>query len=252
MKSAIIKIVLAAVGSIGAIWLLKVMFLADIVAYVDTHEPFVRIWIMVVSSILTVVAMGVALFKEDIRGCFVKPLITISENNKLEETTRKTANGVIEAVEYFYKIRVSNIGNLAANKIEVYLESLLCKRDDINEASDIETDGIPLKWSSSDLTQIMIPVHSTKSIVLFKLLPQEMESTPDQKQAKNIGKTRLIIGEKIYPIDPVKCIWNLSYSIYSDNLKPTRIKITLEWNGSWHPRLTEMSKVFSVTEEKNA
>lgn len=223
-----------------------------IAKYVNANEPFVRIALMLVSTVITATAMFVALFKEDIRGIFVRPKLQISKVNKLEETTRKVSKGALEAIEYFYKIRVSNMGSVPANKVEAYLESLSIKKEGSHLPNEIETDGIPLKWASS-INQIMIPINTTKSLVLFKLFPSESESTPDQQSA-GTTKTgaRILIGENVYPVDQTRSEWYLVFGIYSENTKPTKIILKIQWNGSWHARLTEMSAACLVQEVNNA
>lgn len=49
-----------------------------------------RITVMVLSSLITVLAMIVALFKEDIRGFFIRQKLNVSHGNKLKESTQKS------------------------------------------------------------------------------------------------------------------------------------------------------------------
>ncbi|MFN3075187.1 hypothetical protein ACK1JC_16555 [Acinetobacter sp. TY2] len=216
---------------------------------IELNEPFMRITVMIFSSIITVFAMIVALFKEDIRGFVVRPRLHLNKENKLNELTKTTAQSTIEAVEYFYKTFVNNIGNIPAKEVEVYLTNLKYKKISAQTYKEIEVDGIPLTWKDSESKQIMIPRNSKKSLTLFKIIPPSEVSTPDQPPSDASNQPRLQIGTKLYNVDPDMGEWIIVFSIYSDNAKPLTIKLTIKWDGKWELRLTEMSANLSVTEE---
>ncbi|WP_445404063.1 hypothetical protein [Acinetobacter vivianii] len=214
---------------------------------ITNNEAFMRITVMVISSIITVFAMLVALFKEDIRGVFVRPKLTISKENKLKELTQKTENN-IEAIDYFYKIFIQNVGNIPAKEVEIYLNSLTCKKSASQYHEEIEVDGVPLTWLNSDSKQIMIPRNSKKSLTLFKILPPNEVSTPDQSSSI-LNKPKLKIGTNEYCVDNELSDWVMSFAIYSDNAKPISIQLKIKWNGKWESRLTEMHQHVSIEEE---
>ena len=211
-------------------------------------EPFLRITVMVLSSLITVLAMIVALFKEDIRGFFIRPKLNVSHGNKLKESTQKV-NTSIEAIDYFYKIHVQNIGNIPAKEVEIYLNSLTCKKSASQNHEEIEVDGVPLMWLNSDSKQIMIPRNSKKSLTLFQIFPPSEVSTPDQLPSNLSNKPKIKIGKNEYCADDDLSEWVMSFAIYSDNAKPLNIELSIKWNGKWESRLTEMNQNFSIKEE---
>lgn len=216
---------------------------------ITDDEPFMRITVMIVSSFITVLAMIVALFKEDIRGFFVRPKLNLSKDNKLNESTQKLGLNNIEAINYFYKAYVNNSGNVPAKEVEVYLNNLKYKKNGHQNYMDIEVDGIALTWKNSESKQIMIPRNSKKSLTLFKIIPPSEVSTPDQPPSNSSNQPKLQIGTNEYSVELESAEWLMLFSIYSDNAKPLHISLAINWNGRWESRLTEMNTHLSVTEE---
>ena len=62
---------------------------------------------------------------------------------------------------------MQNIGNIPAKEVEIYLNSLTCKKSASQNHEEIEVDGVPLMWLNSDSKQIMIPRNSKKSWFIF-------------------------------------------------------------------------------------
>lgn len=212
-------------------------------------EPFMRITVMIISSLITVLAMIVALFKEDIRGLFVRPKLNLSKENNLKENTHQAGKNNIEAINYYYKILVHNVGNIPAKEVEIYLNHLKYKKNDSQIFKEIEVDGIPLLWQNSESKQIMIPRNSKKSLTLFDILPPSEVSTPDQVPSNMSNQPKFKIGKNEYCVDGEISEWIMSFSIYSDNAKPISIQLSIQWNGKWESRLTEMNEIFSTKEE---
>lgn len=219
---------------------------------IKENEPLMRITVMIFSSVVTVLAMVVALFKEDIRGFFVRPKLSVGKDNKLNEEKQKVdGQNTIEALYYYYKVFISNMGNIPAKEVEVHLTSLRYKKGSEQSHREIEIDVVPLLWktSDSDSGQIIIPRNSKKSLTLFKLLPPSQTSTPDQPLPSTPNSTRIQIGKNEYCVDKEPGEWFIVFSIYSDNAKPLDIEITISWNGKWEPRLSEMSTHLQLQEE---
>jgi hypothetical protein len=216
---------------------------------IKEDEAFMRITIMVLSSLVTVLAMIVALFKEDIRGIFIKPKLDLNKENKLNEVTQRTGQNNVEAMSYHYTTFVHNTGNIPAKEVEVYLTSLKHKKNSEQNYKEIEIDSIPLTWKNSESKQIMIPRNSRKSLILFQILPPSDVSTPDQPPPNASNQSQIQIGTNKYSVDVENAEWNVLFSIYADNAKPINIRLTISWNGKWESRLTEMNTQISVKEE---
>lgn len=216
---------------------------------IKEDEAFMRITIVVLSSLVTVLAMIVALFKEDIRGIFIKPKLDLNKENKLNEVTQRTGQNNVEAMSYHYTTFVHNTGNIPAKEVEVYLTSLKHKKNSEQNYKEIEIDSIPLTWKNSESKQIMIPRNSRKSLILFQILPPSDVSTPDQPPPNASNQSQIQIGTNKYSVDVENAEWNVLFSIYADNAKPINIRLTISWNGKWESRLTEMNTQISVKEE---
>ena len=216
---------------------------------IKEDEAFMRITIMVLSSLVTVLAMIVALFKEDIRGIFIKPKLDLNKENKLNEVTQRTGQNNVEAMSYHYTTFVHNTGNIPAKEVEVYLTSLKHKKNSEQNYKEIEIDSIPLTWKNSESKQIMIPRNSRKSLILFQILPPSDVSTPDQPPPNASNQSQIQIGTNKYSVDVENAEWNVLFSIYADNAKPINIRLTISWNGKCESRLTEMNTQISVKEE---
>lgn len=216
---------------------------------IKEDEAFMRITIMIISSLVTVLAMIVALFKEDIRGLFIKPKLDLNKENKLNEVTQRTGQNNVEAMNYHYTTFVQNTGNIPAKEVEVYLTSLKHKKNSEQHYKDIEIDSIPLTWKNSESKQIMIPRNSRKSLILFQILPPSDVSTPDQPPPNASNQSQIQIGTNKYSVDIENADWDVLFSIYADNAKPINIRLTISWNGKWESRLTEMNTHLSVKEE---
>ena len=216
---------------------------------IKEDEAFMRITIMVLSSLVTVLAMIVALFKEDIRGIFIKPKLDLNKENKLNDVTQRTGQNNVEAMSYHYTTFVHNTGNIPAKEVEVYLTSLKHKKNSEQNYKEIEIDSIPLTWKNSESKQIMIPRNSRKSLILFQILPPSDVSTPDQPPPNASNQSQIQIGTNKYSVDVENAEWNVLFSIYADNAKPINIRLTISWNGKWESRLTEMNTQISVKEE---
>nr|WP_314370514.1 hypothetical protein [uncultured Acinetobacter sp.] len=245
------KICIAAVGIILLILLIYFSgsFYEQYKSSIKEDEAFMRITIMVISSLVTVLAMIVALFKEDIRGLFIKPKLDLSKDNKLNEVTQRLGQNNVEAMNYHYTTYVQNTGNIPAKEVEVYLTSLKHKKNNEQSYKDIEIDSIPLTWKNSESKQIMIPRNSRKSLILFQVLPPSNVSTPDQPPPNASNQSQIQIGTNKYSVDVETGEWDVVFSIYADNAKPINIHLTINWNGTWESRLTEMNTHLSVKEE---
>ncbi|WP_320051929.1 hypothetical protein [uncultured Acetobacteroides sp.] len=203
-----------------------------------------RLIVSIVSAGITFIAVVIALFKDDLREMWHRPKIIFSEpsNITIEELSDQVSSDNIKAKKYISRIEVQNTGNVPAINAEIYLEKLEFKEKNSNIKNPIETTGTPLNWNGNLKETIIIPSGSRKLINIVEIQPPAIVSTPDSPKDKESSK--MIIG-KIPIKDQEKGIWTAMFGLYSQNHKPIRFVVEIEWNGVWKFRLTEMEKMYS-------
>lgn len=199
------------------------------------------------SFFATLLATIVALFKDELRGIFIHPKLKIVSSKKLtEKQSKDTAS--IQALEYFYSVKILNSGNIPAQNVRVYLEH--CSYLDLNsqKPNEVEVDGIQLPWQESDNKQILLPKNSKKRVVLFSVIKADTQSTPEQNLSESDNQPKIVFGIHQIPANKSQRTWTLKYAVYSDNAKTIYIDLSVKWNGKWESRWTEMEAHLSVEE----
>lgn len=216
---------------------------------IDKAEYY-RLLISLLSAFITFCAVLVALFKDDLREYWKRPIISIAlGNNSTTETfsensqTNSSTDPLI-ANSYITKVEVENKGNLSALNTEIILEKLTFTEKDTNILQNIDCSGKPLIWNGSDSTSITLPVGAKKTISILHIFAPEKISKPDGQTYKEPSK--IIIGDKICGKEHNKGKWLATFTIYAQNHKPTRFTIEIEWTGIWKTRLTEFNTQFNI------
>ena len=210
---------------------------------------FLSIVISAIAALVTFLAVIVALFKEDIRKFWEFSSLTVSipDNNIVEKLNAQsgsvqTGEDVhLEAQFYHSRIEIKNSGNISAIGAELYLEKLEFKNETYTNTQYIETSGSPLNWSGTEKFSIIIPPGGKKLVDIVDLIAPEKQSLPDGE--KTIIPAKLKIGNVENPKEFNKGKWTGTFGLYSQNAKPYRFQVFVEWSGKWEKRLTEM-KIF--------
>lgn len=209
--------------------------------------------ISIISAAITFFAVLTALFKDDLRELWNRPIIQFSTpdemttedlNSALES---ETANYTPIANRYISRIVVENIGKMAALNAEMYLDKLEFTPKDTSISQNLECSGSALKWNGTESHSIIIPPGGKKLIKIVEITQPEKISTPESAKLHNPPK--LTIGEIQNIKDKLKGTWTATFSLYAQNHKPTSIIVEIEWNGVWKTRLTDFKKYYKITKK---
>lgn len=252
-----IGLVIAIIAYIIGNWIPLDFLRPNIVETEANSSQFLSIAISSISAFVTFLAVIVALFKEDIRKYweFSNLKVTIPSNNIVEKlnsqsgTAQSSEDIHLEAQLYHSRIEIINAGNLPAIGAEIYLEKLEFNNEGYTNTQFIETSGSPLNWNGTDKFSVIIPPGGRKLVDIVELIGPEKQSLPDGE--KTTIPSKLIIGNVSNPQDYTKGKWTGTFGIYSQNAKPLRFQVVVEWSGKWEKRLAEMKRFLKI-EIKNS
>ena len=223
----------------------------DVVKKNIESPEYYQILIGASSAIVTFLAVIVALFKEDIRKLWVFSKIQVSiPDESFHEVLRKNTsesesnNQALEAEKYHCKIQIQNNGNITAQDVEIYLESLTHTSHDYPNPQQIDTLGLPLNWGSNKENRINIAPEGKQELCIVELKAPENQSIPDGEN--DLVPPKLIIAGNENNSNFTKGKWIAEFAIFSSNAKPVRFKVQVNWNGKWENRATEMNPNLSI------
>lgn len=212
-----------------------------------TKGEYLKFITAAISAFITFLAILVALFKDDLRELWKRPIIEFSfpelktiEN--LEGEFEEEHN--IQANDYVSRIIIENTGNSPSLNSELFLEKLEFTPKDTSISQFIETTGAPLIWNGTEVSSITIPSGGKKIINIAKITKPEKTSLPDS--AKTHNPSTLIIGKICSKKEENKGIWLATFVFHNQNNKPTHFKVSIEWNGIWKGRLADFEKLYKI------
>lgn len=182
----------------------------------------------------TCLAVFVALFSDEIRSMFKKVNFNIYLENDEAIEDVEDIKGTKKAKRYHNSIHFFNKGNINAQNCELYLEYATFTSGSTTTTLLIE--NTPISWNTGN-SIVYIPCQGKKVLPLFEIIAPQKQSTPDGK-TDTIPADIKILGMK--SIDSKAGKWEFTYCLYSINTKPQKFKYTIEWNGEWEDRQTEM------------
>lgn len=238
-------------GNLFPISLLKVPYELDTLKYSD----YLKLLISVLSAFITLIAMLLALFKDDIRNLWNRAKLNIDEKIETSEIKNilyeasSDSNEIIKALKYTSYINIINIGNIPSNGTEIYLEKLLYfEHNNNNIEQNIEFTSTALKWNGDDINIINIPPGGKKKIILTEIKCPEKLSTPDS--ANTNLPNEFLIGDIRIDNKKSRGKWIGTFCIYSQNHKKTTFEIEIKWNGIWKNRLSELRSNYEIKLKK--
>lgn len=255
VKNGIIVIVPLIVGYIiGVLFPIEILKPNFPETDILNKSEYYRFVVSLIAAFITLCAVIVALFKDDLREYWKRPILdffeptemTIEEFNTNSESGSSTDNLV--ANKYISRIEIKNNGNLPSINTEIFIEKLEFKEKDTNIIQTIECYGKPLEWNGTESTSMILPVGAKKLIDITKITAPEKVSRPDSQTTKNPSK--IIIGGIENNKEQTKGTWYATFGLYAQNHKPISFKIEMEWTGIWKPRLTEFKTQYQIKKVK--
>jgi hypothetical protein len=213
-------------------------------------SEYYRFIVSIIAAFITFSAVLVALFKDDLREYWKRPILIFSEPLQMiiEELNTNSESGSsndnLVANKYISRMEIKNNGNLPSINTEIFLEKLEFKEKDTTILQNIECYGKPLEWNGTEATSMILPVGAKKLIDIVVITASEKVSKPDSQTTKNPSK--IYIGGIQTNKDQNKGTWYATFGLYAQNHKPISFKIEMEWNGIWKPRLTEFKTQYQI------
>lgn len=201
----------------------------------------------IITAFGTLGAVFVALFKERIIRLFTHPTLSLSmKDDKCfsEDVDSEQQNPT--SSQYMGILNVDNKGNVVATGCDVFIEKVLYAKTREKRMKDItETESKRrLQWETG---KVDIPVNIPKPVLLFKIDKPNTYGTPAVQAIVQEPKCHLFLnGMKLRDNNSEKGVWEITYYINNIETGHKRFKLTIDWNGEWKTRKTEMADVLKV------
>lgn len=201
----------------------------------------------IIGAVGTILAVIVALSKESIMKWLYAPALKTSlVDDGITENIPNENQRVPEASTFECYIRIDNSGSLAALGCRMYISDIKFGRLRSNVKSVKNLSNRQLKWSAPNVD---IPVGIPSKVRLFEIVNPNSIGTPS---SDTVGKNPTIVfnGCELKKNQSEKGVWVIEYYISSRNGDAKTFTATVEWNGEFKSRATDMSEVLKVQIEE--
>lgn len=204
----------------------------------------------IITACGTLGAVFVALFKERIVRLITSPSLSLEmkdENCFCEDVDSEQQNPI--SSQYQGVLNITNNGNAVATACEVYIQKIQYAKSREKRFRDI-TDTESKRRLMWEAPKVDIPVTIPKQIWLFKIDKPNSYGTPSSSSnVQNVSSHLQLNGMKLKDSMSEKGIWEITYYISNNETGHNSFKLTIEWNGEWKTRKTEMVDVLKVNFE---
>ncbi len=196
----------------------------------------------IIGSIGTLLAVIVALAKEAILKWLYSPCIKISLlDNGITENIDNENQRVPEASSYGCYAKIENTGSIAALGCKAYVSEIKYGKHTSSLKALQNIKNKNLHWTSG---AVDIPVNIPSKIKLFDIVNPNSVGTP--QDGVDLESTISFNGCELKPSQVKKGVWNVSYYITCKNGDVTKFNVTIDWNGEFKSRATDMSEVLKI------
>jgi len=212
----------------------------------DIKDLYIII-ISIVGTIATLLAVIVALFKEEIRKIWDKADLSVCFRDTdvlFEVKDPATRDSEPKAIRYVTVIKIENKGGLVAKSCEIFLESLQYKVSSNLPFQDIPCEGEHLNWQNNSNNPISIPATGKAYVTIIEIISPNLQSVPNEQAVNVASKPKIKIGgiEQLNSGSENTVTWIAVFKIYSENSKPIEFPIEISWDHKWENRLSEMKQ----------
>lgn len=205
-------------------------------------------WLLrVIETFATVLAVIIALFKDDLLFLFKHPDLKtdIDKSTFQSEEILEGKNRV--ATSYYKSIKVENTGNATAEKCQVIVDSITYKSSD--KLKETELVNIPknVPWQNSGNPTEDISITCNRSFYLFQILPAVKGGCTNDIPERPMS---LLIGGMVIPNDHPGGEYIVTIKIEAEKIKPIVFHYKIRWTGVWFNQKSEMEKVLLVSKIK--
>lgn len=201
----------------------------------------------VIVAFATTAAVIVALFGREIRSYIFKEKVQISlVNGGIKEFLGETANTAKpEAQNYDCSLLITNDGSKEIEDLQMFLLEVKYKSDSGAKYKKlVGFENKTLYWRTPEQVSTFLGIDESKRIPLFKIYPKASCQTPDSSKASDL-RMRLI-GYQLPAKYYAKGVWYAKYQLRTKRRVLKTFELTVQWNGEWYNRYSEMVDVVNV------
>lgn len=251
LKKAI-KPIIIILGIIVIIAALAIIIILGIKTIKSGFDKTSNCWSMwgyifgIIGSVATAAAVIVALFKEDIINNIHSPELVLDDypNNKIPLV--KVAGKKEDESYYKCELKVNNNGSENAKDCTLVISRFMYDKNRLGPGyfNELDQNLIERVQEIGDKKNQIVSGLDSR-IELFKINNPSLSSTPngglENKTLINFTGVRLseeIAAESNFEID---------YEIRSNNHKPIKFRLIVNWPGKWNNTVTEMSNIIKIS-----
>jgi hypothetical protein len=208
----------------------------------------VSLWEVVTAigtSAAVVVALVIAVFHEHLRRLFWRPRLTIECINEAPDCHRTTSRNMATGQEvpcYYFRVRVINEGNAAAEMVEVSVDHIEQRRAD--GSFEIRKEFLPLNLLWAHIGQAYypsIPPETAKHCDLGHILepskrgafPAERHPVAPDNPEETLFCLDLVVRPNTGSFLLPPGVFRLWLTAVASNSRPTRTVVELNHTGRW-------------------
>ncbi|MBR4583329.1 MAG: hypothetical protein IKO34_05895 [Bacteroidales bacterium] len=215
----------------------------------DKYDP----WLLanylfnILGAIGTLLAVIVALAKEAIMKWLYSPdlQVTLADNGIIEIIDENQK--VPEASSFECHINIENNGSLAAFGCKAYISEIKYGKTKEKAKAIKPLKNEQMTWMSS--SEVDMPVGIPSKIKLFDIMNPNRLGTP-QPEDNNQKPQISFNGCDLNNLQIHNGYWMVDYFISCKNGEASKFVVTIEWNGEFKSRATDMEDVLIVKIEK--
>lgn len=201
----------------------------------------------IVGAIGTLLAVIVALTKEAIMKWLYSPDLQVDlVDDGISEVISNEGQRVPEASSFECYISVENIGSLAAFGCKAYISAIKYGKSKTKMKTINIQKNKQMRWLSAEVD---MPVGIPSKIQLFNIVNPNNVGTP---QTSDNNQKSLIVfnGCDLNNSQLHSGCWEIDYYISCKNGDVSKFVVTIDWNGDFKSRATDMKEVLTVKIEK--
>lgn len=208
-------------------------------------------WVEAIGTLLAVItALSIALYQDKFRALIMRPKLEVSINLESPDCLKipmtvsfPDERPAVVVDTYYFRLRVSNVGNQRAEAVEVFATSLM-KRQADEGYKDVNT-FLPMNLLWADYRTLFVPAISPGMYrhcdVGHILEPQKRVQVPlEHKEWPNVPLSRTVLSldtavkpnTRSYLLPPGK--YRMTLLVAAANSKPMQKTLEISLTGEWY------------------
>ncbi len=197
----------------------------------------------IIGAIGTLLAVIVALAKEAIMKWLYSPDLKVSlVGNGITEVISNDNQRVPEADSFECYVTIENTGSLAALGCKAYISDIRYGKSRSNLKTIRPLKKWQMRWMSPEVD---MPVGIPNKVKLFGIINPNSVGTP-QSGTDNQKSQITFNGCELKSSQSEKGLWEIDYFITCKNGDVSKFAISIEWNGEFKSRVSDMMDVLIV------